>query len=84
MTQSELFAGQHTTSSGTVDLFAEVVFDRPLDHAFTYGVGACLRGRLAEDSGGLRLLTERVTWWRGFKVRTQPARRRVPAAVVAQ
>jgi hypothetical protein len=41
-------------------------------------VGACLRGCLAEEAaGGLRLVVEQVTWWRGFKVRTQPARRAV-------
>jgi len=61
-----------------------LVVERHQSYRATRVVGACLRGRLAEDSGGLRLLTERVTWWRGFKVRTQPARRRVPAAVVAQ
>jgi hypothetical protein len=57
-----------------------LVVERHHSYRATRMVGACLRGRLAEDAGGLRLVTERVTWWRGFKVRTQPIRRRTAAA----
>src|SRR5262249_17467058 len=35
-TQLDLFAPEPVATA--TDLFAEVVFDRPLDHAYTYGV----------------------------------------------
>src|SRR5581483_3754861 len=46
-TQRELFTTEATSTVRTADLFADVVFDRPLDHAFTYAVGAELRERIA-------------------------------------
>jgi hypothetical protein len=55
-----------------------LVLERHHPYRATRMVGACLRGCLAEEAaGGLRLVVEQVTWWRGFKVRTQPARRAV-------
>jgi primosomal protein N' (replication factor Y) len=46
--QRELFApeapAEHRQTAG---LFADVVFDRPLDHAFTYAVAEALRDRIA-------------------------------------
>jgi hypothetical protein len=57
-----------------------LVLERHHPYRATRMVGACLRGRAAEEpAGGLRLVVEQVTWWRGFKVRTQPARREVVA-----
>ena len=53
-----------------------LVVERHHPYRATRMVGACLRGRLTEETGGLRLVIERVTWWRGFRVRTQPVRRR--------
>ena len=53
-----------------------LVLERHHPYRATRMVGACLRGRLAEETGGLRLVAERVTWWRGFRVRTQTVRRR--------
>ena len=53
-----------------------LVVERHHPYRATRMVGACLRGHLAEESvGGLRLAVEQVTWWRGFKVRTQAVRR---------
>jgi len=45
--QRELFTPDETSSKQMASLFADVVFDRPLDHAFTYAVGAELRSRIA-------------------------------------
>jgi primosomal protein N' (replication factor Y) len=45
--QRELFAPQEPAPEQAAGLFADVVFDRPLDHAFTYAVGAGLRDRIA-------------------------------------
>jgi primosomal protein N' (replication factor Y) len=44
--QRDLFTVEETPSSPQ-GLFADVVFDRPLDHAFTYAVGELLRERVA-------------------------------------
>jgi primosomal protein N' (replication factor Y) len=44
--QRELFASQVPAPEQAVGLFADVVFDRPLDHAFTYAVGDGLRERI--------------------------------------
>jgi primosomal protein N' (replication factor Y) len=46
-TQRELFTSEAASVEQTATLFADVVFDRPLDHAFTYAVGAALRERIA-------------------------------------
>jgi primosomal protein N' (replication factor Y) len=46
-TQRELFTPEAATTKQTANLFADVVFDRPLDHAFTYAVGAELREHIA-------------------------------------
>jgi primosomal protein N' (replication factor Y) len=45
--QRDLFPPEGETSEQTAGLFADVVFDRPLDHAFTYAVGPELRERIA-------------------------------------
>ena len=46
--QRDLFPTQEEPDTQTVaTLFADVVFDRPLDHAFTYAVGDELRDRIA-------------------------------------
>jgi primosomal protein N' (replication factor Y) len=45
--QRDLFPPEAETSEQTATLFADVVFDRPLDHAFTYAVGPELRERIA-------------------------------------
>jgi primosomal protein N' (replication factor Y) len=45
--QGELFAPDAAAVEQTASLFADVVFDRPLDHAFTYAVGEELRERVA-------------------------------------
>jgi primosomal protein N' (replication factor Y) len=45
--QRELFTPEVPATEQTAGLFADVVFDRPLDHAFTYAVGESLRGRVA-------------------------------------
>ncbi|MHB1424309.1 MAG: replication restart helicase PriA [Gemmataceae bacterium] len=45
--QRDLFAPAAATSEHTASLFAEVVFDRPLDRAFTYAVAPELRERIA-------------------------------------
>src|SRR5579883_1438277 len=45
--QRDLFPPEGETSEQTATLFADVVFDRPLDHAFTYAVGPELRERIA-------------------------------------
>ena len=44
--QRDLFGPEAPTGPPT-GLFADVVFDRPLDHAFTYAVGPALRDRVA-------------------------------------
>jgi primosomal protein N' (replication factor Y) len=43
--QRELFAPEAPAQAA--GLFADIVFDRPLDHAFTYAVGEALRDRVA-------------------------------------
>ena len=40
-------APHHSASRTTASLFAEVVFDRPLDHAYTYAVPDELREAVA-------------------------------------
>ncbi|HTU92826.1 MAG TPA: primosomal protein N' [Gemmataceae bacterium] len=45
--QRDLFPSEAAASEQTAGLFADVVFDRPLDHAFTYAVGAELAPRIA-------------------------------------
>ncbi|HTU21505.1 MAG TPA: primosomal protein N' [Gemmataceae bacterium] len=44
--QRDLFSPE-TTTEQTTGLFADVVFDRPLDHPFTYAVAPELRERIA-------------------------------------
>src|SRR3954463_15552823 len=44
--QRDLFAPDEVQAQAA-GLFADVVFDRPLDHAFTYAVGEPLRGAVA-------------------------------------
>jgi primosomal protein N' (replication factor Y) (superfamily II helicase) len=45
--QRDLFTADETPTPPTAGLFADVVFDRPLDHAFTYAVGDNLRDSIA-------------------------------------
>src|SRR5947209_9029976 len=45
--QRELFEGQAPPPASQAGLFAEVVFDRPLDHAYTYAVPDGLREAIA-------------------------------------
>src|SRR5579884_745823 len=45
--QHELFEGQAPPPAPQAGLFAEVVFDRPLDHAYTYAVPEALREAVA-------------------------------------
>src|SRR5437870_3951821 len=45
--QRELFATSAEPVAQTAGLFADVVFDRPLDHAYTYAVPDALRERVA-------------------------------------
>src|SRR5438045_1302687 len=45
--QHELFAPDEPPVPSQAGLFADVVFDRPLDHAFTYAVGDDLRAAVA-------------------------------------
>jgi primosomal protein N' (replication factor Y) len=45
--QRDLFGDTLTPPPQTAGLFAEVVFDRPLDHAFTYAVPDSLRDQVA-------------------------------------
>jgi primosomal protein N' (replication factor Y) len=45
--QRELFASEAPAPEQATGLFADVVFNRPLDHAFTYAVGEPLRDRIA-------------------------------------
>ncbi len=47
ISQGNLFAAPEETSVPTSGLFADVVFDRPLDHAFTYAVGPALAEQIA-------------------------------------
>src|ERR1700756_211705 len=42
--QRDLFVSEGPPAPPTAGLFADVVFDRPLDHAYTYAVGEALRG----------------------------------------
>ena len=46
-TQPDLFDPAESIAPAVVGLFAEVVFDRPLDHPYTYGVPDALRGSIA-------------------------------------
>jgi primosomal protein N' (replication factor Y) len=59
--QRDLFAPQDEPAPPTSGPFADVVFDRPLDHAFTYAVGEELRDRVG---AGKRV---RVPFGRGDK-----------------
>src|SRR5947209_8235562 len=45
--QRDLFPPGEGPTSQAAGLFADVVFDRPLDHAFTYAVGEQLRESIA-------------------------------------
>ena len=45
--QRDLFPPLEEPVSQDATLFADVVFDRPLDHAFTYAVGDGLRDAVA-------------------------------------
>ncbi len=45
--QPELYSEAPATAASTADLFAEIVFDRPLDHSYSYAVPGRLRGQLA-------------------------------------
>ena len=45
--QRDLFGANAAPVPPTTGLFAEIVFDRPLDHAYTYGVPEELRASLA-------------------------------------
>ncbi|HWG44761.1 MAG TPA: primosomal protein N' [Gemmataceae bacterium] len=45
--QRDLFTPEAAAAGQTTGLFADIVFDRPLDHAFTYAVGEELRERIA-------------------------------------
>src|SRR5579864_9182406 len=45
--QRDLFGAEAAPSVATTGLFAEVVFDRPLDHAYTYSVPEELRASIA-------------------------------------
>ncbi|MCI0462823.1 MAG: primosomal protein N', partial [Gemmataceae bacterium] len=47
ITQHDLFDEPATTTQQTAGLFAEIVFDRPLDHAYTYSVPERLRDDIA-------------------------------------
>ena len=58
--QRDLFPTEAPASTEAPGLFADIVFDRPVDHAFTYAVPDALRGRLsgmhiAVVTGGPRL-----------------------------
>jgi primosomal protein N' (replication factor Y) len=44
--QRDLFDPEEDAPA-TAGLFADIVFDRPLDHAFTYAIGETLRGAVA-------------------------------------
>src|SRR5262249_51350591 len=45
--QGELFVDTAVAPAATTGLFAEIVFDRPLDHAYTYAVPERWHGTLA-------------------------------------
>jgi primosomal protein N' (replication factor Y) len=45
--QRDLFPPEPRPALPAASLFADVVFDRPLDNAFTYAVGEALRGSIA-------------------------------------
>src|SRR3954462_6586587 len=45
--QRDLFTPEDAAPAQAAGLFADVVFDRPLDHAFTYAVGEGLRHAVA-------------------------------------
>ena len=46
-TQPDLFGATGAATEPTAGLFAEVVFDRPLDHAYTYAVADRLKETVA-------------------------------------
>ena len=46
-TQRDLFGDVDTPTASTYALYAEVVFDRPLDHAYTYAVPESLQSAVA-------------------------------------
>ncbi len=52
--QRDLFSPEASAAGPTAGLFADVVFDRPLDHAFTYAVGDELRGASPSASASAR------------------------------
>jgi primosomal protein N' (replication factor Y) len=45
--QRDLFTSETSLPAQAAGLFADIVFDRPLDHAYTYAVGEALRGTIA-------------------------------------
>ncbi len=45
--QRELFNAEPLSTKPAIGLFADVVFDRPLDHAFSYAVPDDLRASIA-------------------------------------
>src|SRR5690349_4785043 len=45
--QRDLFGANAAPALPTTGLYAEIVFDRPLDHAYTYGVPEELRASIA-------------------------------------
>src|SRR5579871_2611800 len=45
--QPELFPQPTVEAAPAADAFADIVFDRPLDHAYSYAVPARLRDRVA-------------------------------------
>ena len=48
--QRDLFTPEEAASAQAAGLYADVVFDRPLDHAYTYAVGSALRDSYAFSS----------------------------------
>src|SRR6516225_2984641 len=44
--QRDLFASDAPPPPPAAGLFADIVFDRPLDHAYTYAVGDALRDKI--------------------------------------
>src|SRR5262249_26321270 len=45
--QRDLFTPEETAPAQAAGLYADVVFDRPLDHAYTYAVGSAQRDAIA-------------------------------------
>ena len=45
--QRELFGESGEAALPSTGLFAEIVFDRPLDHAYTYAVPEAIRDQVA-------------------------------------